>query len=260
MDGQFFPGQAIQFDGGPRGRPFIDAGAYRANAVAFDGTNDYLLRGAGLTGAADSKLLTASVWLKKGVDGVNVRILSSPDTASFLQFYVTSGNVLTFAAEDPADTGNVIRATSASYLVASGWTHIVLSFDLSDTGKRHLYRNDSSSVSWPTYTDADMDLTATDWAVGSIVSGGQKAAMDLADLQVWFGVYVDLSVEANRRLFISASGKPVSPALARASLGEPTILLHGIGSGYRQWHENKGSGGGFTLNGALADASSSPSD
>lgn len=262
MDGQFFPGQAIQFEGGPRGRPFIDSGTYRANAVAFNGSTR-LTRGAGFTGAADSKKLTISAWVRKQtVDGVNYRILTSDNSVAFLQFYIGAGNKLTLTAPNAAGTNVVVMTAAADYLAADGWVHSLISFDLSDTGKRHYYRNDAlQSPTWGTYSNDDMDFTLPDWALGALVGGGQIRAMDMADIQVWFGTYVDLSVEDNRRLFISSTGKPVFPALARTALGEPTILLHGIGSGYRQWHENKGSGGGFTVAAsALADASSSPSD
>ena len=79
----------------------------------------------------------------------------------------------------------------------------------------------------------------------------------MADLMMWPGTYLDFSVEANRRLFISAAGKPVDPAVAVAALGTPIVRFSGPTA---SWHTNKGSGGGFTENGALTDASTSPSD
>ena len=68
----------------------------------------------------------------------------------------------------------------------------------------------------------------------------------MADVWLRFGgAVIDFSVEANRRQFISAEGKPANPA------GWPAggqVQLHGA---LDDWHVNKGSGGGFTENGAL---------
>jgi hypothetical protein len=53
------------------------------------------------------------------------------------------------------------------------------------------------------------------------------------------------SVEANRRLFITADGKPTNPALWPSG-GQ--VQFYGA---VDDWHTNKGTGGGFTLTGAL---------
>jgi hypothetical protein len=79
---------------------------------------------------------------------------------------------------------------------------------------------------------------------------------DYSDLRLWAG-YIDLSVESNRRLFITAGGKPVNPDLPRAILGTPLIDLRGPASAFGT---NNGSGGDFTVTGTLTDASTSPSD
>ena len=44
------------------------SGAYSAVAVNFDGTNDYLTHSGGLTGAADSKLMTLCYWIRSQAD------------------------------------------------------------------------------------------------------------------------------------------------------------------------------------------------
>ncbi len=55
-----------------------DGREYRANAVQFDGSNDYLTRGAELTGIADGKAGTLSVWLNfTGGDAANQHFLSN---------------------------------------------------------------------------------------------------------------------------------------------------------------------------------------
>jgi len=67
--------------------------------------------------------------------------------------------------------------------------------------------------------------------------------------------YTDFSVEANRREFVDALGKPVEldPALVSAA----AVYLEGD---YTAFGVNSGPGGNFTVNGALTAASTSPSD
>jgi len=71
--------------------------------------------------------------------------------------------------------------------------------------------------------------------------------------------FVDLSIEANRRKFIDAIGKPVDLGVdgSTPTGTAPLIFLSGTTI---DWHTNKGSGGGFTEVGALTTATTSPSD
>lgn len=261
LDGQFYPGQTVQFDGDGLS-PIADVGTYRANAVNFDGTNDWLTRDAGLTGAADSKLLTFSAWLQPTAAGGRI-LIGSPTLASATErtrIGISAGSKF-FIGGTLADSSTLgLLVLSVTSIVSAGWFHVIGSFDMADTGKRHLYLNDVDDLSVTTYTDAAVDFTYADWSVGAVPNGNTKFTGDVADLMFWPGVYTDFSVEANRRLFIDASGKPVHPKTAIASLGAPLVLLHGISDSHLSWHTNKGSGGGFTENGALTNAADSPSD
>lgn len=230
-------------------------------AASFNcGSPEWLTRGAGFTGAADSKQLTISVWLaKRTVDSVNYRILTSDNSVAFLQFYIGAGNKLTLTVPGTGGT-NVISVTATTdYLASDGWVHTLISFDLSNSSNRFYYRDDvAQSPTWGTYTDAVMDFTLSDWGVCALVGGSQSRSMDIADLQIWFGQYLDLSIEANRRLFIDANGKPVDPATAIAVLGTPTLQLTDPAPAS---YINLGSGGGMTINsGPLFAGTDSPSD
>jgi len=90
------------------------------------------------------------------------------------------------------------------------------------------------------------------------VNGNTKTDSDVAELWV-DNSFIDFTVESNRRKFISASGKPVdlgSDGSAPTS-SAPLVFLSGDTG---TWHTNKGSGGGFTENGEITTASTSPSD
>jgi hypothetical protein len=241
-----------------------NVGGYRANAVAFDGVNDYLTRGAGLTGAADSKMFTFSAWLKTNADGVayewfNALTTVGGSTALFRVVKQTSDRIALIGANSAQVTIVELRSAIDSVEAADGWVHILASCDLADTAKRHLYIDDVSDLAVVTYTDDTIDFTFADWAVGAKASGTSKLNGDLADL--WFedGLYTDFSVAANRRKFITASLKPVYlGANGEIPTGtSPIVFLSGATA---SWEANKGTGGGFTENGALTDAATSPSD
>ena len=135
----------------------------------------------------------------------------------------------------------------------------MFSFDMADTGKRHLYINDASDLATvTTYTDDTIDFTYADWGVGAEADGTAKFNGDMADLLFWSGVYVDLSTTANRRLLINGNKTPVDPDKASgavATLGTPIVRLTNATA---TWQTNAGSGGDFTENGALTDASTIP--
>jgi len=219
---------------------------YSANPVNFDGTNDYLTRGGGLTGAADSKLFTGSIWARRASASGVWETVSMLTNGGINIFYFTDNSFLITAANAAAE---LILNIGTSVINDTDWHHFMWSVDLVDTGKRHLYVDGVSDLLVFTYTNDTIDFTTADCFVGADEFAGTKMAADVADLQMWDGVYVDLSVAANRRLFIQ-HGRPVNPATAAASLGSPIILLS---DATNTWHTNDGSGGGFTENGALTD-------
>jgi hypothetical protein len=238
---------------------------YRANAVSFDGANDYLTRGAGLTGAADSKLVTFSFWINKhGSDGATERVLASAHTVGGADNLtrISKGNTddIGFIGRNTTDTGNAISVTSSANVaeITDGWVHAMGSFDVSDTAKRHLFINDVADLATVVaYNDTEIEFTLGDWSIGADPDATNKLNGDLGDVLLWPGVYVDLSLEANRRLFVSADLKPIDPAIAIAALGAPLVRLSGPTV---DWHTNKGTGGGFTVHGALSDVPNGPSD
>ena len=84
-------------------------------------------------------------------------------------------------------------------------------------------------------------------------SGSNKFNGDLADFWLDPGTYIDLSDPANRRKFRDASGNPVYLGAdgSKPTGTAPDIFLSG---NTEDWHTNKGTGGGFTENGALTDS------
>lgn len=243
-------------------RPTVST--HTVGAVTFNGST-YANLGAGLRTALDGKQVTGSFWIKAGTDGTtNAVIGSSPSLAGSNQsFRVTrnTSNGFTIVGEDTSTVANLNVSSSNNVAeVADGWVHVMFSFDLSDTGKRHLYINNTSDLATiTTYTNSDMDLTVADWSLGAFTDGASKSAADMAE--IWFdNSYLDLSVSANRLLFRTAGGKPADLGLngVKPTGHVPMIYFSGSTS---HWHKNKGCGGQFAITaGALSAAATSPSD
>lgn len=241
--------------------------AYNPQGVQFDGTNDYLARGGDLTGNANSKLVTGSFWMKLPASPGFFYIWTSQSTASSNPRFGISfdgASTLVLTGQNSSST-TILSMTSNAVLSNTSWRHVMFSFDLSDTNKRHIYIDDSDEFNAAsTYTNDTIDLSpaslrdhilgARDFGLGAF----NIADCDLADFWLDFGTYVDLSVSSNRRKFVGAS------AATSVDLGSdgstptgsaPIVYLSGETS---TWHTNDGTGGGFTENGALTDSATSP--
>lgn len=241
---------------------------YVCDAADFDGTNDYAARGADLTGAVDGKEGSAVISFRKdGGDGASRMFLRNAGTgaASVLRFSINleAGNTFTVGAQNAADTEILRLNSTATYTVSSAWKTVLVSWNLA-TGAAHMYEFDTNILAGsPTLTNDNIDyIGGTDFAIGAAVGGNNKWNGALAE--IWFDdSYIDFSVEANRRKFISATGRPVDLG-SDGSLptgSAPLIYLHlDDGEAANNFVTNAGTGGGFTLTGSLDTASSSPTD
>lgn len=233
---------------------------YKPNAVAFNGST-YFTRGAGLTGAANSKSLTASYWVNPGLATTVQYLVAAATTVggstARTRILMGSAGGTNFVGQAAATGGTNLVAINTSPLALSGWKHIMMSFDASDTGKRHLYVNGASDINVSAYTDAVIDYVWSDWSLGARADGATPFTGYLADFLMWPGTYVDLSVTANQRLFLTPLIRAQNPDIAIAALGSPIVGFCGTTS---TWHQNtKGYGGAFTTAaGALTTAPPPP--
>ena len=239
------------------------AAGYRARAVVFDGTNDWLSRTSALTGAALGKQGLVSVWFKlNGGDAARQSIfgISNVSTSvSRIGVQRETTNLLRIFGFNTAGTQRLNMASTASYVSGGGWKHLLAAWDLATPVARLFVSDADDEAAGSTETDDTLDYTNTNVSVGGSVNGSEKITMDLADLYVNLAATLDPSVEANRRKFISASLKPVDLGQdgSTPTGSQPLVFFSGDAAA---WATNKGSGGAFTVNGALADAATSPSD
>ena len=228
------------------------AGGELAGALDFDGTNDYLSRSSDLVGNADGKTFTFSAWVwDNGDQASNDHIYTSYVGASTEGFAVfISGGAIRVQAKDTAGT-TVLNAECTVDLPKNTLVNATISIDLANTSNRGIYVNDvAQTVTWTTYTNSAINFTNTIHYVGSFL-GTPTLFGRLAHLYLDY-TYRDLSIEANRRLFITADRKPspnqeaLNPILY-LPMTDPT-----------QPGKNLGTGGDFALTGVVARSGRGP--
>ena len=244
--------------GGGGGGGSLDPPEIGVNAVNFDGTNDYLNRGAGLTGAVDAKTAIMSLWVLKGVDDDEIwSIGTAPER---IVHRVNAANLHIFKFMNAAAATIWTGRINTTLTIADGWTHVLIALN-SASEVRTVHLNDVlATITFEEFlADGVIDFTTTDIFIGR--QGTQDSGRWNGDLAEFYltNEFLDMTVVANRRKFISANGKPVD---LNADGSRPTgtaALVYQSGP-TDDWHTNKGAGEGFTETGALTDASTSPSD
>ena len=229
-------------------------------AVDLDGTNDYANRGADLD-MADGTDATMSAWFNiQGGNGSARSIISA--VGDRFELKRESSNKIFASFLTAGGAGIWQGQTTATFTdsVNTGWHHVLVAVSLVATPKRHIYVddvNDQNDVSGPG-SGGTIDMTNTDWDVGQRSNNSARFFGFLSE--VWFtDTYIDITVAANRRKFITAGLKPVNlgPDGSRPMGFQPSAYFRQAAP---NWEVNQGSGGGFTENGTLNAASSSPSD
>lgn len=227
--------------------------------ASFDGTNDYLARGAGLTGAADGKLgIFACKFKMLGGDGVTQRLASNRTTALGARFNIDRGsdNLILLRGTDTGGTLNMfIKNTTA--ITADGNYHTLLaSWDIG-TDDNHMYLDDASEISVTTSDNTNIDHTVGNFGIGADVDPiGNKLNADVNVMYLNIAEKIDLSVTANRRKFFDVNGNWVPSRYdggQEPTGNQPIIYIPGT---YRSFSANHGTGGGFIVTGAFTEPAS----
>lgn len=239
----------------------INGSTYVVNATKLDGSTNFLDRGAQLTGIADSKSISFSLWAR--IDALQLGfILDIENTsAGATGFYIEYDGVSNFhvVGLNAATTTILNVATTAGYGISTKWLNILFSANLA-TGATNLYVNNVSDKNAITATNDTISFTKNDCRIGAdTTAGGNKFNGGLAEIWCAPGQFIDFSVAGNRALFIDSNGFPVNlGSTGQTPTGtSPVIYLKNPASTF---YTNSGTGGNFTTNGTLSIANSSPSD
>jgi hypothetical protein len=236
------------------------SGRYLTSGRDYDGTNDYASRASALTGIADGKAGVISMCIRfDGGDGTAQTILTDAATAAASKIFLTknASNNIVLQGRNAAGVQILSCTSSTAYTAGAAWLKFLCAWDLA-AGVSQMYVDDASVKNGAgTQTDDTIPYTSTGlFAIGAGTGGATKLNGCLSEV-FFHTTYLDISVEANRRKFFNAEGRPVNlGGDGSIPLGvQPLVYLP-----YGDPADNKGSGGNFTVTGALDIASTSPSD
>lgn len=236
--------------------------------VNFDGANDYLVRTSDFVSNADSKLFTICGWFANlaGNPKNNHIWIAGDFTGGNAGFSVNTqaGGQIVISGANAAGVGILSAFVSSTVLPNSAtWKWLGISIDMANSSQSKIYVNDTDvTPTFSTFTDDSFDLTKSVHYCGATNSGSGAFNLlqsDVAELWVGYGQHIDFSMEANRRKFITSSGKPTFlGADGSAPTGvAPTVYFRG---GASTFPANQGTGGAMTLVGSLTDSTTNPSD
>lgn len=226
------------------------AGGYTMPEVTVSGDNMRQNISASVT---DSDKGILSVWLTPDTDNVGLYLW---ETKGFIDIDREADNSFRIQCENSAGTVILNADSTDTITVAGGRTHVLIAWDLA-TGTCQMYLDDAEQ------DDSGFLVSAGDihWArtADSTIlieeSGLDQYSGDIGDFYLNISETLDLSVEANRRKFIDASGNPVDLGTNATSPtgNQPEVCFSGDAA---HWNagDGKGSVTGWTVTGTFVDA------
>ena len=224
---------------------------YEPNAVNLDGTNDYLTRGAALTGVANADNFFFASWLKPSGDGTFREILEG--NFSSIGIEQLNSNVFRVRAWNASSVIICNMSTATAYTAAGGWIHLAIWHNGTSGGI--LVNGVDDTAASPVNDAGDVRFLISDeWAIGSDANslGTRK----------WNGCLADLYFDIGGGLTDSDIGKfynggPVSlGASGQLPTGSSPIIY--LGNAFGSFETNLGTGGNFTVTGALTACADAP--
>lgn len=249
-----------------------EAARILVDGADFDGANDYMTRGAGLSGAADSKTGIFAAWYRvDAVPGGNKPLIAGLTTVGGAtpRFSIThsAGGLIDLAGWNAAGTLIMAANPATSYGVSSSYRSLLINWDLtipSGTNRCQMYVNDvDQSPAVSTWTNDNIDYTVADWSIGAYADGSNKLDGCLSEVLFLPGQTLNFHIVGNRRKFFSTAGKPTWVGTnGSAPTGTAALVYQHLADGEAaaNFSTNRGTGGNFTITGTLDTASSSPSD
>ena len=226
------------------------------NAVRLDGTNDYLrIPEASLVGVSDGQLGLFSTWFMLARTGATETVWNGGTAGSnrFRVRVMATGRIRVDMLTSGAANVYVWDVGGAGVISDTDtWHHFGFSFDATTlptvTVKSYLDAVSRYNQLGAGATPADVDFTR-DWTIGALADGAGKADISLAETY-FDDSFLDLDTAANLEKFRSSDGKAVDLG-ADGSTPTGAQPLMCLNKTVANWHQNAGSAGDYTLNGAL---------
>lgn len=227
-------------------KPDQTAPSYSASSTRFT-TDDYISRGAGLTGAADGKAGTCSFWIKSYTSGSVERIFSRNGLE--VLFYKEAAGTVRFSIYDNFTPTLSVDMESTASVEGGAWHHVLAYWDVS-TGDNTLSKVVVDGTEGTAYNitclNANLDWTASEWTLSS--SAGSMNC-DISEF------YLNISARVTDvTKFRSAGGAPVSLGAdgSTPSGAQPIVYYKDPFTSL----VNLGSGGDFTVTAGTLTAGS----
>lgn len=235
-----------------------DAPRYHATAVRFaTAANDFMYAG-NLANTVDAPRGTYSVWLRFQAGDGKLQMLSVAQVVGIGGVVRTASNQFRLLMQNCLGVPLLDMRSAATYTAASGWVHLLASWDVAEN-RAQLYVGDAADEQAnPGILAGNICYASLRWGIGGLASGQLDA--DVAELYADLTTSLDLSIDANRRAFSDAAGRPVDlgPRCMLPAGHVPTGCFTGD---VESWFMNQGAGAGFAVGGpALVAAPTSPSD
>jgi hypothetical protein len=162
-----------------------------------------------------------------------------------------------------SSTANFFEVDSVAGLTTGSWLHVLCSWNTnfaagSKIGQIYVSDVSSSSISSDSNPAFNVGYNQTTYEVAN---GNAIFTGSLAELYFAPGQFLDFSITANRRLFISGTGHPVDlGATGSTPTGvQPSSYLSvRSGGAANDFATNRGTGGNFTVNGTLTLSGTNP--
>lgn len=186
-----------------------DSPPYVATAKDYDGLNNFALRGADLTGNANSKIALISVWFRVDAGNGTTRYIQSASLGR-IALNLTTANTLRLTVFDTSPAIALQVDTVATFLSGSAWHNVIISFDLSNSTVQIAV---DGSLQTPNIIqgpfDVLVDWTRADHSIGALIGGTLFWDGCLAEFYFNNTARVDLEQPNALRLFVSPDGSPM---------------------------------------------------
>ncbi len=228
-------------------------GAYEVNSapapslptpalVTFDGTDDYLTRGGGLTGAADGQFVAG--YFKGSTLTGGSEIFSDGPARTRIR-YNTSRFAFNF--RDPAGATVAAVSSNSTGLEDGVVREFWFTYDAAlGVASLSIDGGANDAAAWSTMNTGIIDCTQSNWALGALASGTQKWDGSIERFALWLPPSLaGFDVE-------SASDRSAMADHTNNSVNSVSAIVDFFGAA-ADWNAgtNFGSGGGFTMNGSV---------
>lgn len=232
-----------------------DSPPYTATANNYNGTTRYALRGSDLSGNADSKFCTISVWFR--VDGGNgtTRIILNSDNNNY-QILLNTSNECQIRVRNAAATNLFQASTTTAFPAGPAWHNVIWALNLASLTT--LLAVDGLSESQQISTGpitGTIDWTSVDHSLGATPAASLLFDGCLAEIYFNNESTLDIAVPNVLAAFISPSGDPVDLGADGSFPNGTQPICYFLDA---DASANLGFGGNYVNNAALAACSDAP--